>query len=94
MDTIINSSFNINNMLWEIIHCRLLHPSESVMKEMCHHQNLTEIPKHFPKNINEAPCTVHFTEKWTISPKSATVDTTNLKTVEIIHIDFALYNVT
>ena len=62
MDTIINSSFNINHMLWEIIHCRLLHPSESVMKEMCHHQTLTGIPKHFPKNINEAPCTVHFRE--------------------------------
>ena len=48
------------------------------MKEIYHHHTLTGIPKHYPKKINEELCTVCFTEKITISPKGATVYTTNI----------------
>ena len=34
MNRIMNISFNKHPMSWEIIHCRILHPSYSVMKEM------------------------------------------------------------
>ena len=64
------------------------------MKFICHHQNLTGLPKHCHKNINEAPCTVCFTEKNRICPKGATVYTTKLLPGDLMHVYFAFYNVT
>ena len=45
MNPIINTSFNRHLMSWDIIHHRLLHPSESVMKTICCHQTLYGLPK-------------------------------------------------
>ena len=61
---------------------------------MCHHKNLTGLPKHFPKKIDEAQCTIFYTETIKTLPKGKTVETTNLQPGEIIHMDFAFYNVT
>ena len=47
MTSIIKSSFNKYPMSWELIHCRLLHPSESAIKAMCHYQTLDGM-KNFP----------------------------------------------
>ena len=88
MDTIINISFNKHPMSRELIHCRLIHTSESDMKAMCSHQNLSGIPKHLTKKINESPCTICCTEKMTTFPKVTTVDTTKLQPGERIHMDF------
>ena len=79
MTPIINSSFNKQLMSWEIIHLFLLHPSESVMKAMCHHQNFTGLQKHYPKKLNQEPCTICYTEKMEILPKGKKFDTTNLQ---------------
>ena len=49
MIPIINSYFNKHPMLCKLIHHRLLNPSYSVMKAMCHHQTLISLPKHLPK---------------------------------------------
>ena len=57
MNPIINSYFNKYPMSWEIIHCRLIHPSDSVMKEICCHQTLDGPPTHCPKKIHKALCT-------------------------------------
>ena len=54
------------------------------MKAMFHHHNFNEPPKHFPKYINEAPCTVCFKEKTTTLPKGATFDTTSLTPGELL----------
>ena len=40
MSSIIYSSFNKQYMPWELIHCRILCPSDSVMKAICRHQTL------------------------------------------------------
>ena len=37
MNPIIKSSLNKHPMSWDIIHCRLLHPYDSIMKATCHH---------------------------------------------------------
>ena len=81
-------------MSWEIINFRLIHTSGSVMKAMCCHQTLTGLPKHFPNKINQAPCTICYTEKMTTFPKGKTVDTTNLQSVELIHVYLVFYNMT
>ena len=49
----IKISFNKHPMSWDFIHCCLLHPSDSFMKEMCLHQTLDILPKHCPKKINK-----------------------------------------
>ena len=79
MTPIINRSFNKHPMAWEIIHCRLIHPSDIVIKSMCHHQTLDGIPKHFPNKLNKSPCTICYTEKMTTFPQGSTVDISNLK---------------
>ena len=94
MTSIINNSFNNHQMSWEIVHHRLFHPSGSVMKAMCRHQNLTGLPKHFSKKLNQAPCTVCYTENITDLLKGTTVGTNNLQPGELIHIERAFYNVT
>ena len=81
-------------MSWELIHFRLLHPSESFMKAMGHHQTLNGLPKPRPKKLNRAPCTIRYTAKMTTFPKITTVDNSNIQLGELIHIYFALYNVT
>ena len=63
MTTIINSYFNKHPIAREFIHRRLLHPYASFMKEMFCYQTLNGIPKHFPKKLNKATCTIYYTEK-------------------------------
>ena len=65
MTPIINSSFNKHPMSWDLIHCRLLHPSDSVMKSMCRHQTIYGLPKQCPNKINKATCTICYTAKMT-----------------------------
>ena len=67
MNPIINSSFKKHPMSWDIIHIRLLHPSNSFMKSMCRHQTLYGLPKYCPKKIQKSPCTICYTEKWQLS---------------------------
>ena len=50
--------------------------------------------KNCPKKLNKAPCTICYIAKMTTSPKRTTADTNNLQPGELIHIDFAFYNVT
>ena len=69
MTLIINSSSNKHPMSWELIHLRILHPSNSVMNEICRLQTLTGLPKHCPDKLNQAPCTICYTEKMTTLPK-------------------------
>ena len=54
MNPIINSSFNKHTMSWELIHLRLIHPYDSVIKAMCCHQTLTGLPKYLSKKLNQA----------------------------------------
>ena len=77
-------------MSWELIHCRLLNPSESVTKEMFLHQTLTDIPKQFTKKLNQTPYTICYTVNMTTFPEVTTVDTTNLQLGELIHMDLTL----
>ena len=79
MYPIINISFYKNPMPWELIHLRLIHPYEIVMREILRCQNLTGIPKHYLNTINEAPCPVYFIEKMKIFPKGTTFYTTNIQ---------------
>ena len=46
MNTIINIYFTKHPVSWDIIHHRLLHPYDSVIKAMCHNQTLYGIPKY------------------------------------------------
>ena len=94
MTTIINSYFNKHPMPWEIIHCRLLHPYGSFMKAMCCHKNITVPPKHRPKKIYQAPLTICYTSKMMTFPKGTTFEKTKLQPGELIHMEFAFYNVT
>ena len=64
------------------------------MKSMCIHQNLTGLPKNSPKSINQAPYTICYTENMTNFPKGTTFDTTNIQKGQVIHLDFASYDVT
>ena len=79
MTPIINISFNKHPMPWELIHNLLLHTSGSVIKSMYYHQTLTGLPKHYPNKLNQAPCTILYTEKIRTFPKVTRVYTTNLK---------------
>ena len=94
MNPIINSSFSLHRILWELIHIRLLQPSHNVMKAMFHHQTLTGLPKQYPKKLKQSPCTICYTSNMTASPKVSTVDTNNLQPGEHIHMDFSFCNVT
>ena len=94
MNLIINSSFNKTTVAWELIHCCLIHPSESAIKAMCLHQTLTGLPRYFPKKTTATPCTVCYKEKMIIYPKGKKIDTTNLQPGEILYLDFAFYNIT
>ena len=78
---IANSYYNKHSMTQELKNLCLLHRSDSVMKEMCHHQTLTGLPKYFPNKLNRVPCTMCYTENMTTSPKGTTVDITNLEPV-------------
>ena len=64
------------------------------MNAMCRHQNLTVLPKHWPKKLNQAPCTICYIEKMKSFPICKNVDTTNLQPGELIHMEFSFYNVT
>ena len=75
---IINSYFNKHLMKWELIHCRLLQPSEIFMKSMCRHQTLNGLPKDRPKKLKKALCPICYTAKMTTLPKRTIVDTSNI----------------
>ena len=45
MNPIINSYFNKHPISWYVIHRRLIHPSDSIMKAMRRHQTLDGLPK-------------------------------------------------
>ena len=81
-------------MSWELIHSCLLHPSESVMKAMFRHKTLHGLPKHCPKKIHKAPCTICYTEKMTTINKGTTVDTSNLQTAELVYMESVFYKIT
>ena len=85
MIPIINSSFNEHTMPWELIRICLLHPSESVMRAMFHHQIITGLPKHCPKIINQTPCKICYTSNIATLYKGTNVDTTNLQPGKVIH---------
>ena len=87
MNLIINSSFNKHPMSWEIINFRLIHPSESATKAMCHNQTLNGLPNHWYKKLNQAPCKICYTKNMTTFPKGKNVDKTNLKPGEFIHMN-------
>ena len=93
MTPIINISFSKHPMSWEINHCHLLRPSDSVMKSMCHNQTLTGLSKNCPKKLNKVPCTMCYTAKTTTPTKGTTIDTNNIQPGELIHMDFDFYNV-
>ena len=69
MTRIVNMYFNKYPMAWELMHCRLLNPSDSVMKSMYRQQTVTVLLKHCPKKLNQAPCTICYTAKIKHSPK-------------------------
>ena len=62
MDPIINILFNKYPTAWELIQFCLLHPSGSVTKSVFCHQNLTGLPKQYPKRINTWLQTISDTE--------------------------------
>ena len=64
------------------------------MKSICRHQTFTGLPKHFPKKLNQAPCTIFYTEKMTNFPKVTTSDTNSLQPGKLIHVNLSFYNVT
>ena len=88
MNSIINNSFNKHPMSWELIHLPIINPSSIAMKVMCHHQTLYGLPKHSPNKMNKAPCIICYKEKMETINKGKTVDTSNLKPGELIHMDF------
>ena len=93
-NTINNSSFNKHTISWELIHFCLLHPSDSVMKVMCRHKTLYGLPKQCPKKIHKAPCKICYTATITTINKVTAVNTSNFQPGELIHTDFAFYNIT
>ena len=93
MNPIITSSFNKHPMSWELIHHRLLHPSDSVMKSMCRYQTIDGLPEHCPNNKQKAACVICYSAKMTTITKGTTVDTSNFHPGELIHMDFAICNV-
>ena len=64
------------------------------MKEMCRHQTLYDLSKHYPKKIHRASCTICYKEKMTTINKGTTVDTSKLQPGDFFHMDFAFYNIT
>ena len=93
MNPIINRSLKKDPMSWELIHLRLLHPSEIFTKPMCHNQTLDGLPKHCTNKIQKSPCTICYTVKMTTINKGKIVDTSNLQPGELVHMNFAFYNV-
>ena len=81
-------------MACDLIPRRILHPSDSVLKEMCRHQTIYGLPKNCPKQIHKTPRTICYTAKLTTINKFTTVDTSNLQPGELVHVDFEFYNVT
>ena len=81
MTFIINGSFNKHLISWELIHLRLLHPSDSVMRSMLRHQNITGLPKHCPNKLNQAPFTIYSTAKMITLLEGTPVDTNKIQSV-------------
>ena len=79
MIPIINIYLNKHPMSWEIIHLRLVHPSDSFMEAIFHHKIITGGPKHLPEKTNQSLCTICHTLNMTTLQKGTTIETTNLK---------------
>ena len=79
INPIINRYLNKHPMSWELINCRLLHPSDSFMKSIFHHQTMYGLLKHCPNKLNQVPCTIRYTSKMTNFPKGTTFDISNLQ---------------
>ena len=94
MNPIINISFSKHSISWDLIHHRILRPSESVMKEMCHNKTLDGLQKNCTNKIHTSTCTISYTAKTTTIINGTTVDTSNLQPGELVHIDFSFYNIT
>ena len=75
---ITNSSFKKHPMSWELIHLRIIHPSDSFTKEICCQITMYNL--------------LHI--KITAINKVTTVDTSNLQPGELTHMDFGFYNAT
>ena len=91
MDKIINSTLkNSHDMV-----THTLSPPSSLWQ--CNEINVLSSDPNWPpppNKINTTPCTLYYTEKMTIYPKVATVDTTNLQLGDIFHLEFSFYNIT
>ena len=94
VNPIINISFNKYPMSWDIIHRRLIYPSDSIMKAMCRHQNIYRLPKHCPNKIHKSPCTICYISNISTINKVTTVNTSNLHPGDLINMEFAFYKVT
>ena len=94
MTPIKNIYLNKHIMSLEIIHCRLLHSYDSVMKSMFRHQTLNGLPKHCRNKLNQPPCKICYTAKTTTLPKGTIVQTINLQPGQLIHTDFSFFNLT
>ena len=61
---------------------------------MCRIQTITGLPKNYTKKINNALRTIYYTSKTTSFPEVITFFKTQLQPGELLHMDFAFYNVT
>ena len=93
MNPIINSSFNKKSINGSSLNATSLTFLTIVMKEMCRHQTVDDIPKHCPNKIHKLPCKICYTAKMTTINKVTLVDTSKIQTGELVHIDIAIYNV-
>ena len=66
-------------MSWDIIHRRILHPSDSFIKAMCPHQTLYGLTQYCTKKIHKPLCTICYTAKMMTINNGTTVDTINLQ---------------
>ena len=84
MNPIINRYINKHPISWDIIHRRLRHPSESVTKALFRHQTLNGLPKHVPKKIHKAQCTICYTSKIKTIIKGTPVIDGNYRVITVI----------
>ena len=69
-------------------------PFQNFIKAMCLHETVEGLLKNCPRKIHKAPCTICYTERTKTINKGTTVDTSKIQPGELVHTDFAFYNVT
>ncbi len=85
-----SSTYNLSR---ELIHQRLGHSSHRKLDLMCQNGSLQGLPKRpFPQANKVCPICVK--AKFSHPPKGHTVDTTHLRRGELLHIDFAFWDIT